>query len=58
MDSSHNFVQAFVPSRIDSATNEIKSDNNIHSDESATAYKIINGRIDDYNRTNLQLFSE
>jgi hypothetical protein len=58
IDSSHNFNQTFVSLRIDSAKDEIKSYNNIHSDESAAAYIIINGRIDDYNRANLQLAAE
>jgi len=51
MDVSHNFDRE---SRIYSAADEAKS-HNIHSNESATAYIIINGRIEDYNRANLQL---
>ncbi len=57
IDTGHNFDRAFVSSRMDSPSDEIQSDK-IPSKESATAYKIINGRIDDYNRTNLQFLTE
>ena len=57
MDSGHHSNPAFASSRIVSVPDEIQSDN-IPSGESATAYKIINGRIDDYNRASLLLLPE